>query len=101
MPSNRERAVELRQQGLSRSQICAALGFRSGGTALSRWLKDVPPPEWTKRPNAKDDLREQAITLRKEGVVSGDMWGRPRLQEHAVVVAARCGADRGAAKATQ
>lgn len=65
--SNRERAIELRQQGLSLSQIAEALGLKSGGRSLSKWLRDVPPPEWTKRPNAKDDLREQAIALRREG----------------------------------
>src|SRR5947209_10680580 len=65
--SNRDRAIELRRQGLSRSQICQALGLKTGGRALSEWLRDVPPPEWTKRPRAKDDLREQAIALRLEG----------------------------------
>jgi len=65
--SNRDRAIELRRQGLSRSQICEALGLKTGGRALSEWLRDVPPPEWTKRPRAKDDLREQAIALRLEG----------------------------------
>ena len=43
------------------------MGLKSGGGVLSRWLKGVPPPEWTKRPRAKDDLREQAIALRKDG----------------------------------
>src|SRR5438270_5358277 len=65
--SNRERAIQLRRDGLSRSQIAAALGLNSGGRALSEWLRDVPPPEWTKRPRAKDDLRERAIAMRKEG----------------------------------
>jgi transcriptional regulator with XRE-family HTH domain len=64
--SNRERAIQLRRDGLSRSQIAAVLGLKSGG-ALDRWLKDVPAPEWTRRPGAKDDLRAQAIGLRKEG----------------------------------
>src|SRR5437764_11280589 len=66
--SNRERAIELRKQGLSRSQIAAALGLKSGGQALRDWLRDVPPPEWTKRPRAKDDLRNQAIGMRKSGM---------------------------------
>src|SRR5947209_7829608 len=65
--SNRDRAIELREQGLSRSQICEALGLKTAGRALSEWLRDVPPPEWTKRPRAKDDFREQAIALRREG----------------------------------
>lgn len=57
----------MRLAGKSRSQIKEALGLRSGGTALSRWLKDIPPPEWTKRPNAKDDLRALAVQMRLEG----------------------------------
>ena len=57
----------MRLDGMSRSQIADALGFKSGGGCLNTWLKDVPPPEWTKRPNAKDDLREIAIAMRKEG----------------------------------
>jgi hypothetical protein len=65
--SNRERAVQLRQEGHSLSQIAAALGLKSGGGKLSEWLRDVPAPEWTRRPNAKDELREQAIALRREG----------------------------------
>ena len=64
---NAEAARELRRQGKSRSQIQEALGLRSGGSALSRWLKDVPPPEWTKRPTAKDDLRALAVQMRLEG----------------------------------
>ena len=43
------------------------MGMKSGGKTLDRWLKDVPPAEWTKRPRAKDDLREKAIELRRKG----------------------------------
>lgn len=50
------------------SQIAAALGLRSGGGRLHEWLRGVPPPEWTKRPNAKDDAREEAIALRRAGL---------------------------------
>jgi transcriptional regulator with XRE-family HTH domain len=71
--SNRERAIELRQRGLSRSQIAAALGLKSGGGALDRWLKGVPAPEWTLRPGAKNDLREHAIALRKDGKSYGEI----------------------------
>lgn len=63
-----EAARELRRQGKSRAQIKEALGLRSGGSALSRWLKDIPPPEWTHRPNAKDDVREMAVAMRLEGM---------------------------------
>lgn len=63
----REQAVQLRLAGLSRSQIADALGLGRGGRPLSRWLRDVPPPAWTRRPRAKDDLREQAVAMRGEG----------------------------------
>jgi transcriptional regulator with XRE-family HTH domain len=64
---SKEEAIQLRLAGLSRSQIADALGLKSGGEALSRWLRGIPPPEWTRRPTAKDHLREQAIELRREG----------------------------------
>jgi hypothetical protein len=60
-------AVQLRLAGLSRSQIADALGLAGGGEPLSRWLRDVPVPDWTRRPRAKDDLREVAVEMRKEG----------------------------------
>lgn len=62
-----ERAVQLRLSGLSRSQIAGALGLGRGGQPLSRWLRGVPPPAWTRRPRAKDDLRGIAVAMRKEG----------------------------------
>ena len=34
---------------------------------LQRLVEGEPPPEWTKRPRAKDDLRERARELRKQG----------------------------------
>ena len=66
--SRRERAVQLRLAGLSGSQIAEALGLAvGGGEPLSTWLRDVPAPAWTTRPRAKDDLRETAVAMRKEG----------------------------------
>lgn len=59
--------MQLRLAGLSRSQIADALGLGSGGEPLSTWLQGVPPPAWTLRPRAKDDLRETAVAMRKEG----------------------------------
>jgi len=35
---------------------------------LNEFLQGVPPPEWTRRPNAKDDLRAKARELRTEGL---------------------------------
>ena len=66
--TRREQAVQLRLAGLSRSQIADALGLApGGGEPLTTWLRDVPAPAWTKRPRAKDGLRETAIAMRKEG----------------------------------
>ena len=59
--------MQLRLAGLSRSQIADALGLRSGGQTLTRWLRGVRPPAGTRRPRAKDDLRETAVAMRTEG----------------------------------
>jgi hypothetical protein len=60
--------VQLRLAGLSRSQIAEALGLAAGGgEPLGTWLRGVPAPAWTKRPQAKDDLRETAMAMRSEG----------------------------------
>ena len=104
-PSRKERAVQLRLAGLSRSQIADALGLAGGGEPLSRWLRDVPPPAWTRRPRAKDDLREIAVAMRQEGrsyreirEVVGvakstlSLWLRdiPLTDEQRVALALRC-----------
>jgi hypothetical protein len=34
---------------------------------MADWLWGLAVPEWTRRPNAKDDLRAKAIALRREG----------------------------------
>jgi transcriptional regulator with XRE-family HTH domain len=62
----REQAVMLRRQGKSRRQIKEILGPMSNST-LNEALKDEPAPEWTRRPNAKDDLRIEARRLRALG----------------------------------
>jgi transcriptional regulator with XRE-family HTH domain len=63
----REQAVTLRRQGKSRTQIKEVLGPMSNGT-LNDALKNEPPPEWTRRPNAKDHLRARARELRGQGM---------------------------------
>lgn len=63
----RERAVQLRREGKSRRQIKEILGPMSNVT-LNNALKGVPPPEWTRRPKAKDDLRVRARELRGQGL---------------------------------
>jgi hypothetical protein len=65
--SRRQQAVQMRLAGMSRSQIADALGLGTGGEPLGRWLQGVPAPAWTRRPNAKDDLRETAVAMRNEG----------------------------------
>ncbi|MEV4942955.1 hypothetical protein [Streptomyces zaomyceticus] len=63
----RERAMELRREGLSRRQIRDRLHV-DNNDILNRLLEGEPPPEWTKRPNAKDDLRYRARELRLQGM---------------------------------
>jgi len=49
-------ARRLRIEGqLSGRQIQERLGVSK--TMLREWLRGIPPPDWTKRPNAKDDLK--------------------------------------------
>ncbi|MFD0168816.1 hypothetical protein ACFVJH_32440 [Streptomyces decoyicus] len=62
----RPQAVALRRAGLSRRQIRDRLHVHNNDI-LNRLLEGVPAPDWTRRPNAKDDLRERARELRKEG----------------------------------
>ncbi len=61
-------AIRMRLEGHSKKEIAAALGFKTGGRTLSTWLKDIPAPEWTKRPTAKDDLRALALEMRMQGM---------------------------------
>lgn len=62
----RERALALRREGLSRRQIRDRIHV-DNNDLLNRLLEGEPPPDWTRRPNAKDDLRERARELRLEG----------------------------------
>ncbi|WP_405621935.1 hypothetical protein [Streptomyces sp. NBC_01508] len=63
----REQAVALRREGLSLRQIRDRLKIFND-EILSRLVRGEPPPEWTKRPNAKDDLRAKARELRLQGL---------------------------------
>ncbi|WP_460107966.1 hypothetical protein [Streptomyces sp. YKOK-J1] len=69
----RKRAVALRREGYSLRQIRDELKVFNNDI-LNRLVKGEPPPEWTKRPNAKDDLREKARELRLKG------WSYDRIQ---------------------
>jgi len=61
----REQAIALRRQGKSLRQIKQILG-PIGNQALSDALRGEPPPEWTRRPRAKDELRARARELRTQ-----------------------------------
>ncbi|MFD6990698.1 hypothetical protein [Streptomyces sp. NPDC059943] len=63
----REQAVALRREGLSRRQIRDRIQV-DNNDILNRLLEGEPAPEWTKRPNAKDDLRERARELRLQSL---------------------------------
>ncbi|MCW8219558.1 hypothetical protein [Streptomyces griseolus] len=63
----REKAVALRREGLSLRQIRDRLHVHNNDL-LQRLVNGEPAPEWTKRPNAKDDLRAKARELRRRGL---------------------------------
>jgi hypothetical protein len=63
----RDQAILLRRQGKSLRQIKAILGPMSNAT-LHDALRGESPPEWTRRPNAKDNLRARARELREQGL---------------------------------
>ena len=63
----RARIVQLRREGRSRRQIKEILGPMSNNT-LDDALRGEPPPEWTRRPNAKDEVRSRARELRAQGL---------------------------------
>lgn len=63
----RVQAVALRRAGKSVRQIKQILG-PIGTRALHEALRGEPPPEWTRRPNAKDDLRIRARDLRLQAL---------------------------------
>ncbi|MFD6292012.1 hypothetical protein ACFWDP_37660 [Streptomyces anthocyanicus] len=69
----RERAVALRREGYSLRRIRDELKVYNNDI-LNRLVKGEPPPEWTKRPRAKDDLRDKARELRLQG------WTYDRIQ---------------------
>jgi transposase-like protein len=63
----RPEATALRRLGASRRQIKQILGIGSNAT-LNEALAGEPPPEWTRRPRAKDELQARARTLREQGL---------------------------------
>jgi hypothetical protein len=62
----REQAIALRRAGKSRREIREILGIGSNET-LGKALRGEPPPEWTRRPRAKDERHARARELRAQG----------------------------------
>ncbi|MFG3101597.1 hypothetical protein ACGFZL_13895 [Streptomyces sp. NPDC048182] len=62
----REQAVALRREGYSLRQIRDELKVFNNDI-LNQLVKGEPPPQWTKRPRAKDDMRAKARELRLQG----------------------------------
>ncbi len=62
----REQAIALRRAGRSRREIKEIVGFTSNAQ-LNDALRGEPPPLWTLRARAKDDLRAKARELREQG----------------------------------
>src|SRR6266487_2596908 len=78
----REQAIALRRAGKSRRQIKEILGVGSNAT-LNELLASEPPPEWTRRPNAKDDLHAKGPELARAGLrLQPDRRRTGRLERH-------------------
>jgi Homeodomain-like domain len=61
-----EEARRLRvDEQLSISRIRELLGVSR--EQIEDWLRGVPAPDWTKRPNAKDELHARAVEMRNAG----------------------------------
>jgi len=69
---------------MSRSQLMKHFGVGNG--TLSDWLRGLEPPEWTQRPNAKDDLRDLAIGLRRQGCTVPEIAKRLRVSKSSAFV---------------
>ncbi|MEV4636178.1 helix-turn-helix domain-containing protein [Actinoplanes sp. NPDC049548] len=69
-PEGDPRAVEARRLRAETRMSLAQLRTHFGVSrdTMAAWLWNKPTPEWTRRPNAKDDLRNEAIALRREGL---------------------------------
>ncbi|WMX46646.1 hypothetical protein RGF97_19930 [Streptomyces roseicoloratus] len=68
----RRQAVALRREGLSLRQIRNRLQVYNNDL-LHRLVKGEPPPDWTRRPRAKDELRARARELRLQGMTYGQI----------------------------
>jgi transcriptional regulator with XRE-family HTH domain len=79
----RGHAIALRRAGKSVRQIKQILG-PVGNRTLHDALQGEPPPAWTRRPNAKDDLRAKARELRQQGLDYEEIVGRLGVSKSSV-----------------
>jgi transposase-like protein len=79
----REQAIALRRAGKSRREIKQILGITSNAT-LDKALAGVPPPEWTRRPRAKDGIRAVARELRGQGLGYDDIAAKLGVSKSSV-----------------
>jgi hypothetical protein len=73
--ARRDEARRLRlQTRMSLAQLKDHFGVSRD--TIAGWLEGLPNPEWTLRPQAKDELRAEAIELRKDGCSVPDIARR-------------------------
>jgi predicted transcriptional regulator len=82
-PELRQRAIALRLAGKSRREIKDILGVRHNET-LDKALSGVPPPPWTRRPRAKDELHGKARELRAKGMTYTKIAGELGVSKSSV-----------------
>lgn len=78
MTMNDARKDEARRLRLETRMSLAQLRDHFGVSrdTLTEWLDGLPNPEWTLRPQAKDELRAEAVELRKNGCSVPDIARR-------------------------
>ena len=79
----RNQAIALRREGKSRREIKEILRVGSNQT-LNDLLRGEPPPAWTWRPNAKDDIRAQARELRRQGLAYREIAAKLSVSKSSV-----------------
>ncbi len=79
----REQAIALRLAGKSLREIRELLG-PLGKSTLNEMVRGTPAPYWTRRPNAKDDLRAQARELRGQGLAYAEIATRLGVSKSSV-----------------
>jgi transcriptional regulator with XRE-family HTH domain len=79
----RVQAIGLRRAGKSRREIKEILRITSNHM-LNEALRGEPPPDWTRRPKAKDELRAQARELRRQGLVYNEIAARLGVSKSSV-----------------